>query len=94
MLVDKLELDSLLVTKGSEGMTLIEMNGSSSHIDAITEDVVDVTGAGDTVVSVIAASLGSGMSIKESAILANTAAGGVIKKFGTSIVEASDFISQ
>ena len=75
-------------------MTLIETNGSFSHIDAISEDVVDVTGAGDTVVSVLAASLGSGMPIKESAELANIAAGGVIKKFGTSTIEASDFISQ
>jgi D-beta-D-heptose 7-phosphate kinase/D-beta-D-heptose 1-phosphate adenosyltransferase len=64
-------------------MTLFEENGDVTHIPTIAREVYDVTGAGDTVVAVIALSLGAGLEMKIAAQLANFAAGIVVEKVGT-----------
>lgn len=76
---------ALLITRGAQGMTLL--SGSSAvEIPATAKDVYDVTGAGDTVVAVLAAGLGAGLELEEAVRLANTAAGIVVGKVGTATV--------
>lgn len=81
-----LELDALLVTRGEHGMTLIAGDQDELHLPAMVKEVFDVTGAGDTVISVLAASLAAGTPMAESCALANVAAGIVVAKLGTSTV--------
>ena len=88
-LIKSLQLTSLLITRGSEGMTLLEsINGRINREDFPTEakDVFDVSGAGDTVIASIAAGLAGGFSLSESIKLANIAAGIVVGKTGTASV--------
>ena len=98
-LIKTLNLKSLLITRGSEGMTLLESkNGKIVRSDFPTkaQDVFDVSGAGDTVIASIAAGLASGFTLSDSIKLANIAAGIVVGKLGTSSVtqgEISPFFS-
>jgi D-beta-D-heptose 7-phosphate kinase/D-beta-D-heptose 1-phosphate adenosyltransferase len=81
--LDRLETDSVLVTRGERGMLLLEREGEPLYIPATAREVYDVTGAGDTVVAVLAMALGSGASLEEAARLANHAAALVVGKVGT-----------
>lgn len=86
-LLTHLECEYVLINRGKDGMSLFEKNGSIMHIPAIENEVRDVTGAGDTVASLIALSLASGViRMINSAVLANIAAGIVIEKFGSATV--------
>jgi D-beta-D-heptose 7-phosphate kinase/D-beta-D-heptose 1-phosphate adenosyltransferase len=85
-LCGRLELASLLVTRGSRGMTLVEANGESVSLAAESREVFDVTGAGDTVIALMAASLALGLNGQNSATLANLAAGLVVRKVGAGTV--------
>ena len=78
-----LRVRSVLITRGEKGMTLFQSSGSPRHIPARAREVYDVTGAGDTVVSVMALGLASGARPYEAAVLANAAAGVVVGKLGT-----------
>tara|TARA_B100001248_G_scaffold217625_1_gene172790 strand:- start:366 stop:1778 length:1413 start_codon:yes stop_codon:yes gene_type:complete len=92
-LIHSLKLSALLITRGSEGMTLLEKkSGKITRMDFPTEakDVFDVSGAGDTVIASIAAGLASGFSLSESIKLANVAAGIVVGKSGTAIVNKDE----
>jgi len=75
--------DSVLITRGERGMLLLKAGGGSLSIPAAAREVFDVTGAGDTVVAVMALALAAGASLEESAIMANHAAGVVVGKVGT-----------
>ncbi len=81
-----LELDALLITRSEQGMTLLRAGQSSVHFPARAREVFDVTGAGDTVISTLAAALAAGMPVAEATALANIAAGIVIGKLGTAAV--------
>lgn len=81
-----LELDSLLVTRGEEGMSLFSQGKEAFHIPAVTSKVYDVTGAGDTVISTLILAVASGASLAQATLLSNYAAGVVVKKVGTSTV--------
>ncbi|TAA47235.1 MULTISPECIES: bifunctional D-glycero-beta-D-manno-heptose-7-phosphate kinase/D-glycero-beta-D-manno-heptose 1-phosphate adenylyltransferase HldE [Corallincola] len=83
---EKLELQALLVTRGEHGMTLLQADEPELHLPALAQEVFDVTGAGDTVISVLAASLSANKSFGEACALANAAAGVVVGKLGTSTV--------
>ena len=76
---------ALLVTRGAAGMTLFTRD---SRLDVPTRarDVYDVTGAGDTVVAMLAVALGRDMPLEQAVVLANAAAGIVVGKVGTSTV--------
>ncbi|MEW6096479.1 MAG: D-glycero-beta-D-manno-heptose-7-phosphate kinase [bacterium] len=82
-ILSQLECAGVLITRGEEGMTLFEQNGEITHIPTVAKEVYDVTGAGDTVVAVIALALGTGIEMKIAAQLANFAAGIVVEKIGT-----------
>lgn len=79
----QLSLDALLVTKGEHGMSLIRPDKPLFHLPTYAREVFDVTGAGDTVIGTLAASLAAGADIEDAVALANLAAGIVVRKLGT-----------
>jgi rfaE bifunctional protein kinase chain/domain len=82
---------ALLVTRGNQGMTLLEADAAPVHIRAVgAQQAVDVTGAGDTVIATFALALASGASFADAAHLANFAGGLVVMKRGTATVSASE----
>jgi D-beta-D-heptose 7-phosphate kinase/D-beta-D-heptose 1-phosphate adenosyltransferase len=86
----KLQLEALLVTRGEKGMTLLHQNHEPLHLKAETHEVYDVTGAGDTVIAVLAAAIASGYQLEQATYLANTAAGLVVEKLGAATVSADE----
>ena len=89
-LMDKLSIDHLLVTLGARGMCLLSADRPPRHIPTRAREVFDVSGAGDTVIATLAASVASGMSFPEAAETANAAAGVVVGKLGTQPVYLSE----
>lgn len=85
-LIRKIELKALLVTRSEKGMTLLHPEQPPFHLPTEAKEVFDVTGAGDTVISVLATALADGRSFEEACYLANVAAGIVVGKLGTSTV--------
>ncbi|MFZ7342727.1 bifunctional D-glycero-beta-D-manno-heptose-7-phosphate kinase/D-glycero-beta-D-manno-heptose 1-phosphate adenylyltransferase HldE [Avibacterium volantium] len=85
-LICDIELSALLVTRSEKGMTLLRPDQPPFHLPTEAKEVFDVTGAGDTVISVLATALADGRSFEESCYLANVAAGIVVGKLGTSTV--------
>ena len=82
---------ALLVTRGGEGMTLVESDATPVHIPAVgAQQPVDVTGAGDTVMATFTLALASGASFADAARLANYAGGLVVMKRGTATVSAAE----
>ena len=81
-----LELEAILVTRSEAGMTLIERDRPAQHLTASAQEVFDVTGAGDTVIAVMAGGLSAGLSMADAARYANHAAGVVVAKLGTASV--------
>ena len=83
---DKLDLQALLITRSERGMTLLERGCEPLTLPARAREVFDVTGAGDTVISVLAAAMAAGESLSAATALANAAAGVVVGKLGTASV--------
>lgn len=92
-ILDDSDIEHLLITRGEEGMALFENSSKVTCIPTVAKEVFDVTGAGDTVISTLALSLVSGLSILESAVLSNIAAGIVVGKLGTASVTPEELIS-
>lgn len=87
----KLGLKALLVTRGSRGMALFEASGKPVHIPVAGKDeIVDVTGAGDTVIAAYVLSLARGASYEEAAQIANVAGGIAVQKPGTATVSGQE----
>ncbi len=85
----RLDAECALVTRGADGMSLFEKNGRYTHLPTVAREVYDVTGAGDTVVSVVVAALAAGADYPEACYLANHAAGVVIREIGTASCSAA-----
>ncbi|MBF0120488.1 MAG: D-glycero-beta-D-manno-heptose-7-phosphate kinase [Desulfobacterales bacterium] len=83
-------IDRLIITCGKDGMVLFERNESPVKIKSEARQVFDVSGAGDTVVAVLAVSLGTGSSFEDAATLSNKAAGIVVGKVGTATVSREE----
>jgi len=83
-----------LITRGDKGITASETGKKAFHIPACSHEVFDVTGAGDTVASVLILALVSGATLKEAVSLANAAASIVIEKIGASQVDINEFRSR
>ena len=92
-LVAELDCAYLLITRGAEGMTLFEKGGAVHEIKSEARPVYDVTGAGDTVLAVLALAFSSGAGMVEAAKLANVAAGRVVLKFGTSEINPRELLN-
>jgi D-beta-D-heptose 7-phosphate kinase / D-beta-D-heptose 1-phosphate adenosyltransferase len=86
----KLELEALLVTRGEKGMTLLRENEKPLHLKAETHEVYDVTGAGDTVIAVLATAIACDFNLEQATALANTAAGLVVEKLGSATVTTEE----
>lgn len=82
-MLSKYDLKHILVTRGAEGMTLFSSETSAVHIPAKAKEVFDVSGAGDTVISTLAACVAAGMQMEDAARTANIAGGIVVGKIGT-----------
>lgn len=90
-LKEQLEYRALLITRGGQGMMLLDDNSPPLHIKAVgAQQPVDVTGAGDTVIATFALSLASGGTFSDAAHLANFAGGLVVMKRGTASISASE----
>lgn len=87
---EMLEIDSLLVTRGSKGVALFQKGVAPIILPAEAQDVFDVTGAGDTVVATLASALASDWPINEAVALANSAAGIVVGRRGTATITELD----
>jgi D-beta-D-heptose 7-phosphate kinase/D-beta-D-heptose 1-phosphate adenosyltransferase len=85
-LIKELDLEALLVTRSEKGMSLLQKNKLPLHIPTEAQDVFDVTGAGDTVIGVLAAAYAAGQSLEEAVFIANLAAGLVVAKSGSATV--------
>ena len=85
-----LHCDAVLVTMGEHGMSLFEGGEEPCHIPASAREVFDVTGAGDTVIAVLAVALAAGAAMQDAAELANRAAGIVVGKLGTATVSLDE----
>jgi len=92
-LLKKQDSDSILITRGENGMSLFEKSGDITHIPTVARDVYDVTGAGDTVIATVALALASGASMKEAAFMSNYAAGIVVGKLGTATTSVDALIT-
>jgi D-glycero-beta-D-manno-heptose-7-phosphate kinase len=89
---ERLGCRSVLITRGERGMMLLE-DGEPTYVPTAAREVYDVTGAGDTVIATLAASLASGASLVEAAMLANHAAGVVVGKVGTATASSEELLA-
>lgn len=85
-LLERLEAESILITRGPEGMSLFRKGQEPTHIPTFARQVYDVTGAGDTVVASFVSAICAGADLAEAAIVANAGAGYVVGEIGTSTV--------
>jgi D-beta-D-heptose 7-phosphate kinase/D-beta-D-heptose 1-phosphate adenosyltransferase len=91
-LLAELSCSYLLITRGAEGMTLFESAGAIHEIPSLPRPVYDVTGAGDTVVAVLALAYSAGATMREAAQLANLAGGRAVLKFGTAEISPEELL--
>lgn len=84
---------AVLVTRGEAGMALIEKGQGMYFIPTVAREVYDVTGAGDTVIAAMTLGLAAGLTLREAATLANFAAGIVVGKIGTAVVQSEELIN-
>lgn len=90
---EKLALESLLVTRGADGMLLIERGAEPLHLPVVGSlEPVDVTGAGDTVMATYALAISAGANFAQAAQLANHAGGIVVMKRGTATVTQNELL--
>jgi D-beta-D-heptose 7-phosphate kinase/D-beta-D-heptose 1-phosphate adenosyltransferase len=89
-MLERLDLSALLVTRSEKGMLLIEGSDEPLFLSARAREVFDVTGAGDTVIAVLAGALAAGESLSSAAALSNLAAGLVVGKIGVASVTPSE----
>lgn len=82
-ILERLELDAVLITRGEAGMLLLERRGAPGFIRTRAREVFDVTGAGDTVVATLGAALAAGLPLAVGAELASAAAAVAVSKLGT-----------
>lgn len=91
-LLSSLECDNVLITLGSEGMMLFEKDGTISSVPTYARKVSDVSGAGDTAIATIAATIAGDANLKEASALANYASGIVVEKPGIVSIEIDELL--
>ena len=84
-LIERCGFNAVLASLGAEGSVLVSADGTASVQRAEVREVFDVSGAGDTVVAVVAAALAIGVGLSDAARLGNIAAGIVVRKTGTAV---------
>jgi rfaE bifunctional protein kinase chain/domain len=99
LLLERLKAENVLLTLGEKGMMLFErivndgVHGEPSKIPTMAQKVADVSGAGDTVIATMAVCIACGMSVRESAVIANRAAGLVIEELGIVPIYSKQLVS-
>jgi D-beta-D-heptose 7-phosphate kinase/D-beta-D-heptose 1-phosphate adenosyltransferase len=93
LIMNEYSISNILVTRSYDGMTLITESDDIYHLPTNAHEVFDVSGAGDTVVSVMTVSIASGITLPIAIKLANVAAGIVVGKIGTAVAYTSDIIT-
>ncbi len=93
-LCHKFNIKYLALTRSEDGISLIDEKKNMSDFKAVAKEVIDVSGAGDTVVSTMAILISMNMDINEICKIANIAAGIVVSKFGTATVSSNELISE
>ena len=93
ILLGELELEMIAVTLGPQGMFVADRKGMAKIVPTVATEVYDVSGAGDTSISVLTAALMAGAKLDEAAFVANCAAGVVVGKKGTAIVTSEELVS-
>ena len=88
-LLTRYHIDALLVTRGEDGMTLIEPK-TNTHLPASAREVFDVTGAGDTVIGILGSAVAAGLPLLSAAALANLGAGLAVTKLGAVTVSVPE----
>ena len=91
-LISAFDLGGIVVTRAERGMTVIERGRNAVQLATEAREVFDVSGAGDTVLAVLALALGAGASLRDAATLANVAAGIVVGKAGTAVVHPDELV--
>ncbi len=87
----ELQIGALCITRGEQGMTLIDIRGNRTrHFPVQAREVFDVTGAGDTFIAVLATAVSSGFELDQALEFANQGAGLVVEKLGTAYVTAAE----
>lgn len=89
---ESLNVDALLITRSEEGMTLYRA-GERLHVPTVAREVYDVSGAGDTVIAILAVMLAAGQPLPEAVRWANRAAGIVVGKLGTAVVRSEELFA-
>ena len=84
---------AMVVTRGKDGMSIVQEDGRTSHLRTAAREVFDVSGAGDTVIATMAAALGTGADLVDACTLANIAAGIVVGKRGTAVASAGEILA-
>ncbi|MFY7959183.1 MAG: D-glycero-beta-D-manno-heptose 1-phosphate adenylyltransferase, partial [Elsteraceae bacterium] len=92
-IMDRDGVENVLVTRSRDGMTLVQGDGQVTHFEAEAREVYDVAGAGDTVVSSLAAAIAGGVSLADACRLANVAAGIVVGKMGTAVAHSEEIVT-
>ncbi|HUI68551.1 MAG TPA: D-glycero-beta-D-manno-heptose-7-phosphate kinase [Nitrospirota bacterium] len=90
LLLKRLKCNAVLVTRGEQGMSLFERGGRVTHIPTVAQEVFDVTGAGDTVISTLTLAMAAGAGMVDAARLSNYAAGIVVGVVGTATVKPGE----
>ena len=90
ILIDRLGCKYIMITRGEKGMSLFRKDGHFFSIPALAREVFDVTGAGDTVIGVLATAMAAGMEMDDAMKAANVAAGIVVGKVGTSVASVEE----
>ena len=85
-LMERLETDSILITRGEKGMALFQTGKEMILIPTLAKKVYDVTGAGDTVIASFVSAMAAGATLEEATIIANHAAGVVVGEVGTAVI--------
>jgi D-beta-D-heptose 7-phosphate kinase/D-beta-D-heptose 1-phosphate adenosyltransferase len=91
-LLEQLACESVLITRGRDGMSLFHHDGQMVHIPTVAQRVFDVTGAGDTVIAAVTLGIVAGLSREDAALLANLAAGFVVGEVGTAAVSSAQLL--
>ncbi|MCZ6775095.1 MAG: D-glycero-beta-D-manno-heptose-7-phosphate kinase [Ignavibacteria bacterium] len=91
-LLAELSAENVLLTKGEDGMSLFEANGDVTHAGTMANNVQDVSGAGDTVISTLTMALVSGATVRQASTLANCAGGVVVGAVGIMPVQLQELI--
>ncbi|MFH1008364.1 MAG: D-glycero-beta-D-manno-heptose-7-phosphate kinase [Candidatus Latescibacterota bacterium] len=91
-ILDQVEAECVLITRGEGGMSVFERGGAVTHIPTHAQEVYDVSGAGDTVMGTFSLAICAGASWKAAAYLSNLAAGVVVGKVGTATASREEIL--